>query len=175
MGQNNREWNADGWGGQQYYTAAANILPSRFVKFSTLPGQTGYVFQAGLGDTPQGVSDQGTYINTNGVDEVYTALKGQQFIVYTGAYPSWEPYIEVDAAYPQGTFLKPGIGGIGTIASDDNDIYGAILLEQSRQPHSLVRCRVVSPSFILIVPALEGNDYEGPDYFGVDYTGTDYA
>jgi len=173
MSQNCNNWN--GWGGQQYYTAAANILPSRFVRFSTQSGQTGFVYQAGPGDTPAGISDQGTYINTNGVDEHYAALRGMQFVVYTGGHPPWEPYIEVDAAYTQGTLLKPGTGGMGTIAEDDNDVYGAVLLEESSGPHCLVRCRVVSPSWLIIAGSLGGGDYEGADYFGTDYTGSDYA
>ncbi len=81
----------------------------------------------------------------DGLQDTYAAIAGENVRVYTAAAPADEPYIVVDAAYPQGTLLKPGTNGIGTIADTDHDIAGAVLVQQSFASGDLVQCRGSRP------------------------------
>jgi hypothetical protein len=128
------------------FVANENIRPSRFVKLDTTSGATGKVLQAGAGDNVYGVSQQWTRnAPLTGLDDGYAAIAGENVRVYTAADPADEPYIEVDAAYVQGTLLKPSTNGIATSTVTNLDIAGAVLLEQSTAANQLVKCRVIAP------------------------------
>jgi len=131
------------------FVAAEDIIPYRFVKLSAVSGATGKVLMAGSGDVPGGVSMQGVrnLPGFPGLDDNLAAKAGENVRVYVADDPEDEPYIEVDAAYVQGTFLKPSTNGIATTAASDGNIYGAVLLEQSTVANQIVRCRVIAPQF----------------------------
>ncbi len=131
---------------QGSFVAGESILPSRFVKLSTVSGASGKVLMAGAGSDVYGVSAQWQRnAPLDGLQDTYAAIAGENVRVYTAAAPADEPYIVVDAAYPQGTLLKPGTNGIGTIADTDHDIAGAVLVQQSFASGDLVQCRVLAP------------------------------
>ena len=128
------------------FVAAGDIRPSRFVKLSTVAGATGKVLQAGATDNVIGVSQQGTRNPAySSLDDGFAAIAGENVRVYTAADPEDMPYIEVDAAYPQGTLLKPSTNGIATATVTNLDIAGAILMEASTAANQLVQCRVIAP------------------------------
>lgn len=131
------------------FVAGEDIIPCRFVKLSTVSGATGKVLMAGAADTPAGVSMQGVrnLPGFPGLDDNLAAKVNENVRVYVSDDPEDEPYIEVDAAYVQGTYLKPSTNGIATTATGDGDIYGAIQLEQSTVANQIVRCRVIAPQF----------------------------
>lgn len=130
-----------GWGGS--FVSVGSILPSRFVKLAS--GLTGGVAQAGAGDAPIGVSQQGTRNPSYpGLQDGYAATSGENIRVYMAQE---ECMIEVDAAYNPGVLLKPGTDGIATQASASGNIYGAILLDASTQANQLVKCRVVGTAY----------------------------
>lgn len=125
-----------GFGGS--FTAVGNIIQSRFVKLAT--GLTGGVAQAGAGDAPFGVSQQGTRNPSYpGLQDGFAAVTGENIRVYL---TNEECMIEVDAAYNPGTLLKPGASGIATQTTADGDIFGAVQLDQSTAANQLVKCRV---------------------------------
>lgn len=129
------------------FVADGNILPCRFVKFSTTTGETGRVAQAGAGESPCGVSQQGTRnAPFTGLDDGYAAIAGENVRVYTGSDPGEEVLIEVDGAYKQGQRLMPSTDGIATATTADHDIYGAIQMQESTAANQLVRCKVVHAS-----------------------------
>lgn len=122
--------------------ANGDIIPSRFVKLDTTSGKTGYVIQAGAGDLVYGIAQQGTRnANFPGLQDYLAAKAGENLRVYSGDHPEDQPYLEVDAAYSQGTLLKSGTLGIGTTANTDGDIYGARMLEQSTLANQIVKVR----------------------------------
>lgn len=128
------------------FVAAETIIPSRFVKLSTVAGATGKVLMAGAGSNVFGVSGQSTRnAPLDGLDAAEHARAGENCRVYTAADPADEPLIEVDGAYAQGTLLKPSTNGIGTLTVTNLDIAGAIQLEASVASGQLVRCRVIAP------------------------------
>lgn len=131
--------------------ASGSIFPSTFVKFDTTAGNTGKCLQAGAGDVPCGVSQQGTRnAPYPGLDDGYCAIAGETLRVYTASDPEDMPLLQVDAAYPQGTLLKPGTNGIGTIANTDKDCYGAVQMEASTAANQLVQVRVIAPEYVAV-------------------------
>ena len=124
--------------------ASASIFPSTIVKLDTSTGNTGKVLQAGSGDIPYGISQAGTrnapYPN---LDDGYCAIAGETLRVYTPAEPLDMPWVQVDAAYPQGTLIKPGTNGIGTQATADGDYYIGRLAEASTVANQLVQIMVI--------------------------------
>ena len=128
------------------FVAGGTIIPSRFVKLSTVAGATGKVLQAGATDNVFGVSGEWTRnAPVDGLDAAEHARAGENCRVYTAADPEDEPLIEVDAAYGQGTLLKPSTNGIATSTVTNLDIAGAILLQASTAANQLVKCRVIAP------------------------------
>ncbi len=128
------------------FVAGESIIPSRFVKLSTVSGASGKVLMAGAGSDVYGVSGQWTRnAPFEGLDSSYIAIAGENVRVYTAADPEDEPYIEVDGAYVQGQLMKPSTNGIATATTTNLDIVGAILLEQSTASGQLVKCRVLAP------------------------------
>jgi hypothetical protein len=125
-----------GFGGS--FVATGNLVPSRFVKLDS--GVTGHVAQAGGGDFPFGVTQQGTRNPSySGLQDGYCATSGENVRVYLDEE---ECMLEVDAAYNPGQTLKPGTSGIGTATTADGDIYGAIQLDASTAANQLVKVRV---------------------------------
>ena len=125
-----------GFGGS--FVATGNIIPSRFVKLDS--GVTGHVAQAGAGDAPFGVSQQGTRNPSySGLQDGFAATTGENIRVYL---ENEECMIEVDAAYNPGQLLKPSTSGIATASNSDGDQYGAVLLDTAISANQLVKCRV---------------------------------
>ncbi len=136
---------ATGWGGSAggSFVATGNITQSRFVKLDS--GVTGHVAQAGAGDSPIGVSVQGTRNPSYpGLQDGFAAVSGENIRVYLS---NEECMIEVDAAYNPGQLLKPSTGGIATASNADGEIYGAILLDAATAANQLVKCRVVGTAY----------------------------
>ncbi len=128
------------------FVAAESIYPARFVKLSTVAGATGKVLMASAASNVIGVSQSGTRnAPFPGLDDGYAAIAGENVKVFTAADPAEMPWIEVDAAYPQGTLLKPSTNGIGTSTVTNLDIAGAIQMEASTAANQLVQCRVIAP------------------------------
>lgn len=124
------------------FVAGGNILPARFVKLSA----TGKVTQAVAGENVYGVSQPGTRnAPLTGLDDGYAAIAGENVKCFTAMDPEESPWLEVDAAYPVGTLLKPSTNGIGTATTTNLDIVGAIQLEASTAANQLVQVRVVAP------------------------------
>ncbi len=125
------------------YVANGNILPFSFVKFDTTAGATGKVIQAGSTDTPAGVSQaQQNQAPLTGLQTGYAAVAGENIEVFDQADPENQSYLRVDAAYAQGTYLKPGSAGIGTIAGSADDIYGARMMQASFAANDIVQVLV---------------------------------
>lgn len=153
------------------FTAMGNIIFSRFVKLvpSLKDGQ--YCVLAGPGDTPCGISNQRP-LNT---PSDYIATLGDQFFVYTPWFPAQQPWLMVDAAYPQGTLLKPGALGIGTIANGNGDIFGAIMMQESMKANDIVQVQVVPAQWFSVAPpSISAADYSGTGYSGTSYSGAGY-
>ncbi len=124
--------------------ANGNIFPMTIVKLDTSAGNTGKVLQAGAGDVPYGISQQGTRnAPFPGLDDGYAAIAGETLRVYTPADPEDMPLVQVDAAYAQGTLIKPSTNGIGTTASADGDYYIGRLAEASTAANQLVQIMVI--------------------------------
>ena len=110
---------------QGSYEASGSILPFSFVKFDTTTGNTGKVLQAGAGDRPIGIAQcQQDQPPLSGLQSCYAAVAGENVAVYDEAHPELQTLLRVDAAYAQGTFLKPGTNGIGTVVTGTTDIFG---------------------------------------------------
>ncbi len=121
-----------------------NVFPATIVKLDTTAGNTGKVLQAGSGDIPYGVSQLGKRnAPLVGLDDGYCGIAGENIRVYTYSDPEDMPVIQVDAAYAQGTLIKPGTNGIGTIASADGDYYIGRLAEASTAANQLVQIIVI--------------------------------
>ena len=126
------------------YVANGNVLPFSICKYDTSAGNSGKVLQAGAGDVPMGVSQaQQNQAPLSGLQTGYAASAGQNIMVFDPGYPQGEPYVQVDAAYPQGTLIKPSTNGIGTIASADGDYYIAKLLQASLAANDVVECQIM--------------------------------
>lgn len=127
-----------GFGGS--FVAGGNITPARFVRLTTTSGSTGFVVNSGAGEAIMGISQQGTRNPSYpGLQDGFAAITGENVRVYL---ETEETMIEVDASYNPGTLLKSGAIGIGTQVTANNDIYGAVLLDQSTAANQLVKCRV---------------------------------
>lgn len=125
------------------FVASGNIIPSRFVKLDT--SATGKVLQAGTGESPVGVSQQGVRNPSYpGLDDGFAAIAGENVRVYMEPE---ECMLEVDNAYNPGTLMKPGAAGIGTQATADADIYGAIVLDASSGNTALTKVRVTGARY----------------------------
>jgi hypothetical protein len=128
------------------FVAAGNIIRARFVRLDTTSGASGKVVQAVAGENVIGVAAQWSRNPpVEGLDTNLTAIAGENVRVYTAMQPDDCPLIEVDAAYIQGTLLKPSTNGIATATVTNLDIVGAELLEQSTAANQLVKCRVMAP------------------------------
>lgn len=125
------------------YVSAGNLLPFSFAKLDTTSGNTGKVIQAGATDRPIGVVQaQQNQAPLTGLQTGYAAQAGENVTVFDPADPENQTYLRVDAAYPQGTYLKPGTNGIGTIADTDKDCYGAVMMQASFSANEVVQVMV---------------------------------
>lgn len=125
------------------YVANDNMVPCKIAKLDTSAGNLGKVLMAGSGDVPLGVVQaQGDQCPLNGLQNGYAAVAGENVGVWDQSDPPGNPYVTVDAAYPQGTLIKPGSGGIGTIASADGDYYIARLVQASLAANDTVECQI---------------------------------
>lgn len=125
------------------YVANGNILPFSFVKLDTTSGATGKVIQAGAADVPLGVAQsQQNQAPLTGLQSGYAAIAGENIEVFDEADPENQPYLRVDAAYPQGTFLKPGTAGIGTIASAADEVFGARMMQASFAANDIIQVQI---------------------------------
>jgi hypothetical protein len=130
------------------YVASGNILPYSFVKLDTSTGKTGYVAQAASGDTPIGIAAPSQHrAPLDGLQDGYCAVAGENIDVFDPADPENQTFIQVDAAYAQGTWLKPATcsssQASGTQAASDGDVYGARMMQASFAAGDVVQCLVV--------------------------------
>ena len=126
------------------YVANGNILPFSICKFDTSSGNSGKVLQAGSGDIPMGVAQcQQDQAPLAGLQSGYAAVAGENIAVYDPADPENQTLIRVDAAYPQGTLIKPGSNGIGTQATADGDYYIGRLMQASLVANDVVMIMVI--------------------------------
>lgn len=105
---------------QRSYIARGDIRPSRFVKRDTASNHG--VLEADAGDTPVGVSYEGTrYAPLPNVSPL-AAISGEPVLVYTEGMPC---EIVAAASITSGQYLKPDADGQAIVAVA-GDIYGAI-------------------------------------------------
>ena len=126
------------------YVANGNIIPGNIVKFDATAGNSGKVLQAGATDKPMGIACmQQNKAPLTGLQSGYAAVAGETFHVFDAADPSEEPAVIVDAAYAQGTLIKPSTNGIGTQVTTDADYYVCRLLQNSNGAGDLVKCVIM--------------------------------
>ncbi len=131
------------------FVASGSLYPGTIVKLDTTSGNTGKVLQAGAGDNCVGVTALGKRnAPLAGLDDGYAAIAGENVRVYTSSDPEDMPVVQVDAAYAQGTKIKPGTNGIGTSAASDGDIYIGELAEASSAANQYVQIRVTGPKYV---------------------------
>ncbi len=126
------------------YVASGNILPFSICKFDTTSTGLGKVLQAGAGDIPCGVAGMAQHrAPLTGLQDGYAAVAGENVVVFDPADPENQTAVAVDAAYAQGTLIKPSTGGIGTQATSDGDYYIGRLMRASLGANDIVPIMVI--------------------------------
>ena len=126
------------------YVASGNVIPGYICKFDTTAGNSGKVLQAGATDKPMGIAClQQNKAPLAGLQTGYAAQAGETFHVFDAADPEDEPGVVVDAAYAQGTLIKPSTNGIGTQVTTDADYYVCRLLQASFAAGDMVKCVIM--------------------------------
>ena len=101
-----------------------NIVVSTFVKLD--PSNTGYVLQAGSGDTVYGISQPATRrIALDSYDSNLCGIQGDPAINIYGPNSDTGVLLTLGGTVSNGDFLKPDSSGNGITASTNKDKYGA--------------------------------------------------
>ena len=101
-----------------------NIEASSFVKLD--PSNTGYVLQAGSGDSVWGISQPATRrIALDSYDSSLCGIAGDPAINIYGPTSDVGVLLRLGGTVANGDYLKPDASGFGVVASTDKNPYGA--------------------------------------------------